>query len=151
MPAVYRPTALFGLGRGVVLPVPALSATELGASVGTATPVAALAGLGQPLADLPAGALTSSVGEHRAMVGASVVTAVSPAGSVVAPDVALLGSPCLRRGGASVCGLARQSFPTEATPVHMRARALSSLGGVQRIGTIRRPLLGAFGHRTMGY
>lgn len=144
VPAVYGPTALFGLGQGAVLPVIALSARELGASVGTAALVAALAGLGQLLGDLPAGAVTARVGERPAMIGASAVTAVALLGCVLAPTVWLLGLAVLATGVAtSVWGLARQSFLTEAAPVHLRARALSSLGGVQRIGTFAGPFIGA--------
>lgn len=144
VPSVYGPTALFGLGQGAVLPVLALSARELGASVATAAFVAALAGLGQLLGDLPAGAVTARVGERRAMIGASAMTAVALLGCVLAPNVALLGLAVLTTGaGTSVWGLARQSFLTEAAPVHMRARALSSLGGVQRIGTFAGPFIGA--------
>lgn len=45
--------------------------------------------------------------------------------------------------GTSVFILARQSFLTEAAPFHLRARALSTLGGVQRIGIFCSPFIGA--------
>jgi MFS family permease len=44
---------------------------------------------------------------------------------------------------AAVFGLARQSYLTEAVPFHFRARALSTLGGVMRIGLFIGPFLGA--------
>lgn len=144
VPSIYGPSALFGLGQGAVLPVLALSARELGASLGTAALVVSLAGLGQLIGDLPAGAVTARVGERRAMVGASGVTALALLGCVVAPTVWLLGLAVLATGvGTSVWGLARQSFITDAAPPHQRARALSSLGGVQRIGTFAGPFIGA--------
>jgi MFS family permease len=43
----------------------------------------------------------------------------------------------------SVFGLARQSYLTEAVPVHFRARALSTLGGVMRIGLFIGPFIAA--------
>ena len=44
---------------------------------------------------------------------------------------------------ASVFGLARQSYLTEVVPIHYRARALSTLGGVMRIGLFIGPFLAA--------
>ena len=44
---------------------------------------------------------------------------------------------------AAVFSLARQSYLTEAVPFHYRARALSTLGGVMRIGLFIGPFLGA--------
>jgi len=44
---------------------------------------------------------------------------------------------------AAVFGLARQSYLTEAVPVAFRARALSTLGGVMRIGLFAGPFLAA--------
>ncbi len=43
----------------------------------------------------------------------------------------------------SVYSLARQSYLTEMVPLHMRARALSTLGGTMRIGLFVGPFLGA--------
>jgi MFS family permease len=40
-------------------------------------------------------------------------------------------------------GLARQAYLTEVVPISMRARALSTLGGVHRIGLFAGPFLGA--------
>ena len=44
---------------------------------------------------------------------------------------------------AAVFGLARQSYLTDAVPFHFRARALSTLGGVMRIGMFLGPFLAA--------
>jgi MFS family permease len=44
---------------------------------------------------------------------------------------------------ASVFSLARQKYLTEAVPVILRARALSTLGGVNRIGIFIGPFIGA--------
>ena len=39
--------------------------------------------------------------------------------------------------------LARQSYLTEAVPVELRARALSTLGGMSRVGAFVGPFIGA--------
>lgn len=43
----------------------------------------------------------------------------------------------------AVVGLARQAYLTEVIPAHQRARALSTLGGVHRIGQFLGPMVGA--------
>ena len=50
----------------------------------------------------------------------------------------------------AVWGLARQAYLSEAVPIELRARALSTLGGVQRIGSFIGPFLGAFAMRFLG-
>ena len=142
--SAFGPALLYGVGQGAVYPVIALSARELGASVGVAAFVVALVGIGQVLGDLPAGARAARIGAPRALIGASVVTAVALGGCVVAPSVLLLGVAILVTGLAgAVFGLARQSYLTEAVPLQMRARALSTLGGTHRVGTFVGPFLGA--------
>ncbi len=142
--SAFGPALLYGIGQGAVYPVIALSARELGASVGVAAFVVALVGIGQVVGDLPAGALAARFGDRRAMVAASVVTAVALGGCVLAPSVPLLGAAIAVTGLAgAVFGLARQSYLTESVPVRMRARAMSTLGGTHRIGTFVGPFLGA--------
>lgn len=141
---VYGPSLLFGIGQGAVLPVVALSARDLGASFGTAALVVGLQGAGQLLGDLPADALTARIGERRAMIGAAALTAAGMLVCVVAPSVVVLAAGILAAGlAAAVWGLARQSYLTEAVPVGMRARALSTLAGLTRVGTFVGPFVGA--------
>lgn len=141
---VYGPSLLFGIGQGAMLPVVALSARDLGASFGTAALVVGLKGVGQLVGDLPAGTLTARIGERRAMVGAAVLTAAGMVVCLLASSVAVLGAGILAAGlAAAVWLLARQSYLTEAVPVRMRARALSTLGGLTRVGTFLGPFLGA--------
>lgn len=143
-PAVYGPTLLFSIGQGAVLPVVALSAREVGASIGVASLVVALFGAGQIVGNLPGGALAQRVGDRRAMVIATALTAPALAGCILAPTVWLLALAIVATGMSSaVWGLARQSYLTEAVPVRLRARALSSLGGTNRIGTFVGPFAGA--------
>jgi len=66
------------------------------------------------------------------------------AGCALAPSVGVLAASVLLIGVAgAVFGLARQAYLTEAVPVAMRARALSTLGGVNRIGLFVGPFVGA--------
>ena len=143
-PSVYLPSLLYGIGQGAIAPVIALSALDLGASVGVASLVVGAVGLGQLCADVPAGSLTMRVGERRAMLAATALVALALSVCLLATSVWVLGVAVGLTGAAgSVWHLARQAYLTEAVPGHMRARALSTLGGVQRIGNFLGPFIGA--------
>ncbi|WP_233149641.1 MFS transporter [Kineosporia sp. A_224] len=140
----YGPPLLYGIGQGAVAPAIALSARDLGASLGVAGLVVAVLGVGQIVGDVPAGALAARVGERRAMLLAVAVAVAALAGCLLAPSVAVLGASVFVLGLAnSVFGLARQTYLSEVVPLHLRARALSTLGGTLRIGMFAGPFLAA--------
>jgi MFS family permease len=156
----FGPALLFSVGDGAILPVVALSARELGASVAVAALVVTLIGLGSWFFNLPASLITLKFGERWAIVGAAAASAVALAAAAVSPLVPngiwLLAAAMVVVGmAASVFSLARQKYLTEAVPVILRARALSTLGGVNRIGIFIGPFIGAavmqFGGITAAY
>jgi MFS family permease len=143
--SIYGPSAIWGIGQGAIAPVVALSARELGASVGVAALVVAMTGVGALAGDLPAGALAHRFGERRAMLWSTGVAALALIGCVVAPSVGVLAASVAALGAAgAVWGLARQAYLTDVVPVAMRARALSTLGGTHRIGVFVGPFVGAW-------
>lgn len=140
----YGPTILVSVGQGATLPLVALSARDLGASVGVAAFVVALIGIGQLLGDLPAGALTARIGEQKALVAACTVDAAALLGAFLAHALWLLALAIFVTGLAgAVFSLARQAYLTETVPLRMRARALSTLGGTFRVGLFVGPFVGA--------
>lgn len=140
----FGPSLLFGLGEGAILPVIALSARDLGASVAGAALIVTLIGIGSLLSNIPASIITDKYGERWAIVGAAALSAVAMLLCLSAPNLLVYGLGILLIGAASaVFNLARQKYLTEAVPVHFRARALSTLGGVMRIGVFIGPFLGA--------
>lgn len=143
-PAAFLPTLLFETGQGAITPIVALNAREVGGSVGAAGLVLALLGLGQIAGDVPAGALAARLGERTAMLVASGVAAGTLTGCLLARNIVLLGF-CVAATGMtnSVYNLARQAYLTEAIPVRLRSRALSTLGGTARIGAFVGPFVGA--------
>jgi len=146
--AAFGPTLLFGIGTGAVMPVVALSARDLGASVAVAALIVTLIGLGSWFFNLPASLVTLKFGERWSIVGAAVAAALALAAAAVAPQLPgsiwLLAAAMVVVGmSSSVFGLARQKYLTEAVPVGFRARALSTLGGVNRIGVFIGPFAGA--------
>ncbi|MEU4190921.1 MFS transporter [Kribbella sp. NPDC026611] len=150
-PAIYLPALLYGIGQGAIAPVVALSATHLGASVAAAGLVVAAAGLGQVIGDIPAGALTNRIGERHAMLGATGLVSAALAACLLVTNVwgLAIAIGCTGLAGA-VWGLARQAYLSEAVPLELRARALSTLGGVQRIGSFIGPFLGAGAMKFLG-
>lgn len=146
--AAFGPTLLYGIGTGAILPVVALTARDLGASVAVAALIVTLIGLGSWFFNLPASLVTLKFGERWSIVGAAVAAglALAAAGlTSLVPDGLWLLAVAMAVVGMSgaVFGLARQKYLTEAVPVEFRARALSTLGGVNRIGVFIGPFLGA--------
>lgn len=140
----FGPTLLFGLGEGAILPVIVLSARELGASVPTAALVVTLIGVGSLLSNIPASILTMARGERWALVAASLWAALAMALCAWTRQLWAFALGCFMVGMAqAVFSLARQSYLTEAVPAEVRARAMSTLGGVMRIGMFIGPFAGA--------
>ena len=141
---VYAPALVFEIGVGAIVPIIPLSAVDLGGSVAVAGLLVALLGVGQIAGDVPAGALAARIGDRRAMLVAAALSVLALAGSALAPNLWVLGLGVLAVGASNaVFVLARQAYLTEVIPVMKRARALSTLGGVQRIGAFIGPFLGA--------
>lgn len=140
----FGPSLVNSIGHGAVMPVLALHARDLGASVSAAALVVAALGIGMLLASLPAGAVVARIGERRTLLIGGVVDAVAMSTAAVTTSVTLLVVAVVISGMTWTAFLiARQSFIIDAVPLGMRARALSTLGGMFRIGVFVGPLLGA--------
>lgn len=141
--AAFLPPALFAVGQGAIAPVVVISATDLGASPAMAALVVGSTGIGQILADVPAGAIVHRFGERPTMIGAAILTTIALLGCIFAPNLAVFTVSIVITGsGTAVWLLARQAYLTEVVPYHLRARAMSTLGGVFRIGLFVGPFVG---------
>ena len=138
------PTLLFTIGEGAVVPLIPSLASQVGADLATAGLVAAMLLVGHLVGDLPAGWIVARVGERTAMLGALVAAVLGIATAALAPTAAVLGLGILLLGAsAAVFALARHALLTTAVPAAYRARALSTLGGVFRLGLMIGPFAGA--------
>ncbi|MGQ7785897.1 MFS transporter [Nesterenkonia sp. K-15-9-6] len=138
------PAFIFSIGIGAMLPVIAPHAVQQGAPLAVAGVIAAMLPVGQILADIPAGALAARIGDRRAMLAAGGLAGLGLLAAAAAPTLVTLGLAVLLVGAANaVFHLARHSYLTEITPALHRARVLSTLGGVHRIGQFVGPFLGA--------
>jgi len=147
----FGPSFLFGLGEGAILPVIALTVRQLGGSVALAALMVTLIGIGSLVTNIPASLITTRYGERWALVGASLWAALAMVLCVLAPNLWAFGLGVFMIGmAAAVFGLARLSYLTETVPFHFRARALSTLGGVMRIGLFVGPFVAAAMIHAMG-
>jgi MFS family permease len=142
--SVYVPTFLFAIGQGAVIPIVALAARDQGASLALAGFIVALRGIGILAFDVPAGWLVSKFGEQRAMVVGTALVIVALVGSALSPGIYAFAAFTFLLGcGWAVWLLGRLSYVTDVTPPHLRGRALSTLGGVNRVGNFAGPFIGA--------
>ena len=140
----FGPTLANALGHGAMLPVLALRARELGASVAMAALIVALISVGMLLGSLPAAAIIARIGERNALLIAGVLDAIAMAAAAITPTVFWLSVAVVASGAMwTVFLIARQGFMIDAVPFRLRARALSLLGGAHRVGLFGGPLLGA--------
>ena len=140
----FGPSLLFGLGEGAILPVIVLSARDLGGSVALAALIVTMLGLGSLLCNIPASLITTRYGERGAIIGAAIWGAAGMLVCVSIQNIWTFAIGVFMVGmAASVFGLARQSYLTEVVPYRFRARALSTLGGVMRIGLFVGPFIAA--------
>jgi MFS family permease len=144
VPSTFLPCMVFELANGAIAPVVALTALDLGASVGMAGFMLALLGIGQVAGDVPAASVANRIGERRAMIAAATVAAGALLWCALARSLLGLGVALLVIGlCTAVFYLARQVYLTEVVPPQLRARAMSTLGGSHRIGLFIGPFAGA--------
>src|SRR5215207_6633113 len=107
---VYGPTMLISIGEGAVLPIVALSARSLGATVGVAALLVALIGIGQLLGDLPAGAVAARIGEKRALILACALDGCALLGAFLASSLVLLAVAMFATGWPTRCSVSLDSL-----------------------------------------
>jgi len=143
LPALL-PTLLFSTGEGAIIPIIPIAADNLGASLAIAGFVAAVLTVGELFGNIPSGWLIARVGERPAMIGASGLSIVGLVICVIAPNPVALAFGVLLVGLATaVFALARHAFMTSFVPIEYRARALSTLGGIFRLGFFIGPFITA--------
>jgi MFS family permease len=150
-PSVYVPSAVYSTGLGAVAPIIVVSAIDFGVSPATAAVVAALLGIGQIAGALPAGVLIARVGERRTMLAATILALPALMICILARDVVLFGAAVALLGlTGAAWGVARHAYLTEAVRPDLRARAMSTLGGLGRVGTFAGPFLGSAAIHMLG-
>lgn len=149
---VYVPWALAMLGRGMLLPVVPLYLRDAGLSYSLIAVVLAAVGLGAVVGGLPSGAVAGRHGPEVLFVVASIATAITAALLGVSTAVFALFAFRLVYGMGSVgLRVSMQMLVNQATPVQLRGRGMSVLGGAVRLAFFVGPLLGGLLVDTVGY
>ena len=139
--SAYLPTLMSSLGYGAVIPLIPLTAVHIGASAALAAAIAALVGIGQIIGDVPAGWLVTKIGEKWSLVIAMLIDAVALVSMGLVHHLGLLAVAVFVNGMA---GAVYGNYLTVAIPYRYRARALSTLGGVFRVGWFVGPMAGSW-------
>ena len=141
----FLPTLIYSVGQGAIIPVIPSIAQSLGADVAFAGFIAGALLIGQAIGNLPASAVVGRIGERLSMILAALATIGGALISVTATSAWMLLLGVVLQGMmTAVFALARQSFLATYVPLRVRARAMSSLGGVFRAGMFVGPFLSAW-------
>lgn len=143
VPSAFLPAVVYEIGNGAVAPIIVLSASQLGASPGSAALLLAFLGCGRVVGNIPASMLAGRFGDRRLMMLAAGLAFAAFGLCMVARSLTVLGGALVIIGASNAAFyLARHSYVADVAPVLLRARALSSLAGSHRIGLFLGPLAG---------
>ena len=151
-PSVYVPSILFFVGDGALITILALAARDLGASPALAGFVVALRGLGVLAFDIPAGWALTRYGERATIAAASVTVLLTLAGwALTTSELVFAVLAFVQGAGWSVWQLARLAYVSDVIPPELRGRALSLLGGTNRLGMFLGPFVAALATHLAGF
>ena len=155
VPSVYVPTLLEFSGNSALMPVVPLMALSLGFGVPQAAALSLVFGIFSFIGPIPAARLISRCGARASLVATGVVLVLSNVVAYLLITPGLSGDPTLRHRVAllvalvvmaacsQVWTLGRQAYLGSTLPPSMRARGMTTFGGMIRIGQVVGPLLGA--------
>lgn len=139
---IYLPTLLFNSASAALIPVIPISVTAAGGSLALAGAVTGLALLGGLLAEIPAGWMTTKLGERRTILIGMLGAAGAAALPAFSSNLWLLAFAALLFGAMSALnGLATHSLIAHMVPADIRTRSMSIFGGMLRGALIIGPLL----------
>lgn len=140
---VYVPTVLLSIGTGVLVPTLPLYADGFNVSLSLVALAVAAIGLGTLIGDVPSGVLLERFGRKPVMVTGTVVLAVTTLLLVFLPYFPAIVILRLLAGvGSAMWNISRMAYLTDVVPLRDRGRALSTFGGVSRIGVFIGPAIG---------
>lgn len=146
---IYLPALIFAIGSGTVMPVLALAALDVGFDEAGSSAAVGVLGFVSIVISPLLGKLIARIGDKSALIagsGAALVAlggllwtwaypGTTPSRAVFVLAIVLLAV------GSNSWSLARQAYLAEPIPPMWRARGLSTLGGMIRIGQLIGPLV----------
>lgn len=140
---VYIPTLLLSLGQGILIPTLPLYAKSLGVSFALVSMAVGASGIGTLLADIPSGILLERLGRRRTMLaGCSAVAITCLLVPLLRSFEALVVLQFVAGIGSALWAISRHVFLADSTVPEERGRAISTFGGINRIGTFGGPAIG---------
>lgn len=150
--SVYLPSLLISICISAITLTLPLFALELGADVGATSLVFALIGLGSMVAVVPAGYFTSRLGDRTMMIIGLALVGLTTLLTSIATSALHLSIAAFVLGAAmALWALARLTYVSGAVPLHMRGKALSTMAGLARFGSLLGPIAGGFIALRFGY
>ena len=140
---VYVPTLLLSIGQGILVPTLPLYAQSFGVSFSLVSLAVAAAGLGTLIGDVPSGMLLERYGRKPVMVVGTLSLALATLALVFLQLYPALVALRLLAGiGTAMWNISRMAYLADVVPLGDRGRALSTFGGVNRIGVFMGPAVG---------
>ena len=150
--SVYLPSILFFIGDGGLIAIVALAARDLGASPALAGLIVALRGVGVLVFDIPAGWALTRFGERATIGAASITVILTLVGWTLTTSEVVFAALAFVQGcGWSAWQLARLAYVSEVVPPTLRGRAMSLLGGTNRVGMFLGPFVAALATHFGGF
>ena len=140
---IYLPTLILAFSRGMIIPVLPLYARSFGISYSLVGLVLAGEGIGRLAGDVPAGVLLRRLGKKPVMllgVGTLLISTIALYWARSPYEVVLC--RFLTGLGDALWHLSRHAYLAQVTAPYQRGRALSTFGGINRIGTFAGPAIG---------
>jgi len=138
--------------QGSLLLVIPLYALELGASPAITAFIFSLRGLGNMVADLPAGYITARFGNKTAMLlGLTMMSTAGLTGMHISTSLHLGLLSFIAGCAMALWLLARLTLVGDSVPTDHRGKALSTMGGLQRVAGLLGPVSTGFIALTYGY
>ena len=133
------------IGQGIALLIVPLYALDLGGSPASAAVIFACRGLGNMIADLPAGYAAQRFGDAYVMKAGVVLMIIAALGAAMANSLPQLGVFTAVIGVSMATWLlARLTLISDRVSTEFRGQALSGLAGLQRVGNFLGPILGGY-------
>ena len=140
---IYLPAFLMYVGWSMSIPVIPLYAREMGATLILTGLVVAVKGFGPLVLNIPSGILISKYGNRWILLVSSCLALFVAVGTGLTRSVAVLAIMSFLLGGTqTVWMLSRVNYVRAVVPVHQRGRAISAIGGINRIGGFIGPIIG---------
>ena len=149
---VYIPSLLSAMVHTATIILLPLYLLDLGYSVGTASFVIAVRGLGILVMDIPAGLAANRFGDKPAMVlgSATLLAAILMFGLTDSMPLILVASALIGSSNA-LNMVGRLSYLTDSCETHERGRVIAMMAGLQRAASLVGPLVFSYSVKHLDY